>query len=264
MSAVVLEYVDSREITNTSSTYHYKVMTCPDEGTALTAVLAVAPSTDRGLYRTGYTVTPEGAGLFDVKVTYGVISGDTGQQIVSVDIAGQTVHITHSYNTTAYAPTGATAPNYHGAIGVGKDGKEIAGTDMFVPVVSMTVTKIVSTGSQNAAMAASRSLTTKTNNAPFTVSGLTFDTHEVLYMGARVSQRDAATWEFAHSFLISDNQTGLTINDITVATKDGWQYLWVAPGQTDDVAANAIVTKPIGAYVEDLYQEDDFSALGLT
>lgn len=260
----VVELFNSREITNTSSTFRYVVIGAADEPAALTAMLAVAPSSDRGLYRTGYNVVHEGAGVFSGRVDYGVYSNEPNQQTVTVEISGQNTHITHSRGTTAYAPAGETAPDHKGAIGVGKDGKEIAGCDIIVPVMSLTVTRTVAPVSANAAIAASKGLVGKINNASFTVSSLTFGKHEVLYNGLRSSQRGNEVWDFSYSFLISLSETGLTIGDITVTTKDGWQYLWVDYGQTDDTAANAVVAKPIAAYVEDVYREADFSVLGLT
>lgn len=260
----VIELKTSREMTNTSSTYRYVIIEATDEPTAITAMLGVAPTSDRGLFRSAYSIAPEGAGIFSGRVEYGVFSNEPNQQTVNVEIGGQNQKITHSRGTTAYAPTGETAPDHHGAIGVSKDGKEIGGCEIIVPTMTLSVTRTLAPASANAAIAVSKGLVGRINNAPISISGLSFDTHEVLYNGLRCSRRGNEVWDFSYSFLISDNETGIVIGDITVASKDGWQYLWVDYGQTDDTAANRIVAKPIAAYVEDVYLDGDMTALGLS
>jgi len=53
------------------------------------------------------------------------------------------------------------------------------------------------------------------------------------------------------------------IGDITVASKKGWEYMWVRYADAEDAAAKAIVKKPIAVYIEKVYEEGNFPALGI-
>jgi len=64
-------------------------------------------------------------------------------------------------------------------------------------------------------------------------------------------------------FAASPNKTGLTIGDIVNINKKGWAYRWVRDADAADAAAKAIVKKPIAVYVEKVYEEGDFSTLGI-
>ena len=55
----------------------------------------------------------------------------------------------------------------------------------------------------------------------------------------------------------------LHVGDIVVASKKGWEYLWVRYEDAEDDAANVLVKKPTAAYVEKVYEDGDFSVLGL-
>ena len=61
----------------------------------------------------------------------------------------------------------------------------------------------------------------------------------------------------------SPNRTNIVIGEITVASKKGWEYLWVRYADAEDAAAKAIVKVPVAAYVEKVYEEGDFAALGI-
>ena len=45
--------------------------------------------------------------------------------------------------------------------------------------------------------------------------------------------------------------------------KKGWEYMWVRYADAEDAAAKAIVKKPVAVYVEKVYEEGDFSTLGI-
>ena len=48
-----------------------------------------------------------------------------------------------------------------------------------------------------------------------------------------------------------------------MASKKGWEYLWVRYADEEDAAAKMLVKRPIAAYVEKVYEEGDFSQLGI-
>jgi len=56
----------------------------------------------------------------------------------------------------------------------------------------------------------------------------------------------------------------LQIGPITVASKRGWELLWVRYTDVEDAAAKMLVKRPVAAYVEKVYEEGDFSGLGIS
>ncbi|MCK4625174.1 MAG: hypothetical protein KAV00_07685, partial [Phycisphaerae bacterium] len=57
--------------------------------------------------------------------------------------------------------------------------------------------------------------------------------------------------------------TGLTVGDIVNINKKGWEYMWVRYADAEDAAAKAIVKKPVAVYIEKVYEDGDFSTLGI-
>ena len=57
--------------------------------------------------------------------------------------------------------------------------------------------------------------------------------------------------------------TRLVVGPITGIAKKGWEYMWVRYADSEDTVAKAIVKKPIAAYIEKVYDEGDFSLLGI-
>ena len=64
-------------------------------------------------------------------------------------------------------------------------------------------------------------------------------------------------------FPTSSDKAGLTVSEITGIDKKGWQYLWVRYADAEDSVAKAIVKKPVAVYIEKVYEEGDFSGLGI-
>ena len=64
-------------------------------------------------------------------------------------------------------------------------------------------------------------------------------------------------------FAASPNVQNLTIGGINGIDKKGWEYLWVRYADDEDVNAKVLVKKPIGVYVEQVYENGDFSGLGI-
>jgi hypothetical protein len=48
-----------------------------------------------------------------------------------------------------------------------------------------------------------------------------------------------------------------------VASKKGWEYLWVRYADEEDAGSSTLVKKPVAAYVERVYEEGNFAALGI-
>jgi hypothetical protein len=59
----------------------------------------------------------------------------------------------------------------------------------------------------------------------------------------------------------SKNVTGKKIGDISGIAKRGHEYLWVR--YEDAVESNVLMKKPKAVYVNRVYKDSDFSALGI-
>ena len=104
------------------------------------------------------------------------------------------------------------------------------------------------------------SLTGKTNSAAFKGCAI----GECLFLGASGSKRGTGDWEITFKFAASPNKTNIVIGgNITVASKKGWEYLWIRYHDVVDDTVNMIVKRPCGAYVEKVYDEGNFSSLGI-
>jgi len=206
-----------------------------------------------------------GACIWEVTVQYGVKDEpETGDPpSFSFDTSGGTQHITQSLQTMQKrAPAGQTPPDFKGAVGVsGQAGSmTVEGVDITVPVYAFSETHYLDPALVTPAYKGTLfNLTGKTNNAPF--KGLAAG--ECLFLGASGSMRAGGDWEITFKFAGSPNRSNIAIGDITVPAKKGWEYLWVKYSEQEDSAANAIVQRPVAAYVEKVYEEGSFASLGI-
>jgi len=261
MPATITERFDSRRLTASSSSTAerlYTVMGTEDESEALALLQATRPTTYLGLIHQSDEIEHIGGGVWEATVQYGVYEPpEVGQSSFAFDTGGGTTHVTQSRQTLgSYAPSGFTAPNFQGAIGVTLDSVE--GTDITVPVYNFSETHNFNnayvTGSYKLALFG---LTGKINGGGF--KG--FAAGEVLFLGASGSKRGNDNWEISYKFAASPNVTGLSIGPISGITKRGWDYLWVR--YADAVDENVLIKQPIAAYVERVYLDGDFSSLGI-
>lgn len=89
---------------------------------------------------------------------------------------------------------------------------------------------------------------------------------ECLFLGASGARRqlgDQGDWEITFKFAASPNAVNLQIGAITGINKQGWEYLWVRYEDAEDEAANVLVKKPTAVYIEKVYEDGDFSVLGI-
>ena len=61
----------------------------------------------------------------------------------------------------------------------------------------------------------------------------------------------------------ANDQKGIIVNDITDIQKKGWEYLWVRYADEEDAGAKVVIKRPIGVYVERVYEYADFAGLGI-
>ena len=197
--------------------------------------------------------------IWDVTVQYGPKdepeAGDPPS--FSFDTSGGTQHITQSKQTISRTPNG-TAPNFKGAIGVTRDSVE--GVDITVPVYAFSETHYFPPGQVTASYRGTLfNLTGKVNNGGF--KGMAAG--ECLFLGASGSMRAGGDWEITYKFAASPNRTNIAVGDITVPAKKGWEYLWVKYSEEEDGDADAIVQRPVAAYVEKVYDDGNFGSLGI-
>ncbi len=85
----------------------------------------------------------------------------------------------------------------------------------------------------------------------------------MLFLGASGSKRGNDLWELQFRFSASPNKSDIQVGEITGIAKKGWEYLWVLYVEDVDESAKSIVKKPIGVHVEQVYENGDFSLLGI-
>lgn len=250
-----------------STTLKYVVEGTDDDAAVFTAVDAARPSTYDGLPWETTTIEPIDATAWKADVRYSAKANTAKASpgaaiptpelpVFGFDTTGGTIHITQARENISNHVASGTAPNYKGAINVTNDG--VAGVDIVHRVYSFTEQWMIAAGDVADLQSAAFSLTGKTNNATF--RGLAAG--ECLFMGARGTRRADGDYEVEFQFAGSPNRTPDQIGDITFSTPiKGWNVLWVRYKSTVD--AGRTVQVPESAHVERVYDEGDFSTLGI-
>jgi len=187
----------------------------------------------------------------------------------SFDTTGGTQHITQAQSETGY-PSGFGGANSQ-FMAIGVDANGVNGVDIVAPQLqwqeSYDVPNAYVTSNYIKSLA---SVTGTTNNASFRG----FAAGEVLFVGCSGSQewddqKGRGPWSLSYRFVASPNAgTGQTlparsVGDITGIEKKGHEYLWVRYEDSVSGASNALLKKPKAVYVNKVYRESNFSALGI-
>lgn len=204
--------------------------------------------------------------------------GQPNEDPVSRDMTfstgGATRKITKSIQTRykAAAP-GDTAPDFKGLIGVDRKTGEIHGCEVLAAACDFTITKRFN---QLTLGWFRRMLDTIAceNSVPF----LNLAANEVLFKGSDGNYRDGdpAPWTVTGKFGFSpnlvltdpDDKDDCTFGDVTVPDINGWNYVWIIPFETTELATtggqaiNVKVSKPRWVYVEQVYRRKPFNPLG--
>lgn len=246
----------------------YTISGTTDYATAVSQMLSVSPATFPtslgDLARRTWGVDPNGASdLWDGFVEYGQpgdISPVTGDAVFSFDTGGGTQHITQSRESRGVYPA-VIAPS-NGAINVNfGPNPTVEGTDIIVPVYKFSEVHYLDDAVVTAAYrGVVFNLTGQVNNASFKGCAA----GECLFMGASGSKRGRGDWEITFNFAASPNKTDWTpFTGFTGVSKKGWEYMWVRYVDDKDAASHMYVKKPFGIYIERVYDEGDFSQLGI-
>jgi hypothetical protein len=157
---------------------------------------------------------------------------------------------------------GKVAPDFKKAIGV--NGDQVEGVDITVPQFNLKIRRkwplnFITTDY----LLTLRDLTGSVNSNPWRG----FERREVLFLGASGSVRSSdLTWDITYSFAIQKSiwpDDGVFIGDVGPIKKRGWDYLWVRYEDAVDEAAKVVIRKPVAVYVEKVYPERNFAALGV-
>jgi hypothetical protein len=174
---------------------------------------------------------------------------------VSFNTTGASTHLNQSFATRGiYAAPGKIAPDYRGAIGVSDSG--VAGVDVTVPAFEFSVRKkfeFVSTEYLLAMVA----MTGRVNSTAWSI----FAPGEALFLGGEGGEDEQDWVDVTYHFAARPNETNINVGAIQGVTKRGWDYLWVKHGE--EVVGDRVLQVPEAAYVEQVYGEADFNALGI-
>lgn len=268
------ERVKSRELTEVSGRatldFEYDLVGTSSEIIARNYLVDNTPRVYENLFRMEFKVTPiqvdegtdTGHWLCTVRYATGdVVPRELTDSSFAFDTTGGTQHITQSLGTVASAgvPGGPPVPNHQRAIGANIGTGRVEGVDIPSPVYHFSESHIVPNQNVTSFYKGTLFFLTPTmNNSPFRG----FARGECLFRGV-VGQRRGkyGDWDLNFRFAASPNRTNIEIGAIIIASKLGWDYLWVAYGKSVD--ANVLVNVPVAAYVERVLFFGEFSALGI-
>ncbi len=260
----IVEEKYGRILSDESAEITYVIRDIANDVDARTELLIASPSTNNGLVRTNTQVEEIHDQIWLGTVRYAPSAANppqAGESSFAFETRGGTQHITQSLATVAsYASPDlpGAAPDFGGGIGVTEDSVE--GVDITVPVYTFSETHYLSPSTVTSAYkSALFALTGRVNNAAF--KGLAAG--ECLFLGAAGTQRGDDPWEISFAFAGSPNVSGLSVGSITGIEKKGWEYIWASYRQAEDTTAKMLVRKPVAAYVERVYREGNFAALGI-
>lgn len=227
-----------------------------DDIAAKNALIAVGPPVYDYKTKQQANLEPLGRGLFKGKLRYGDVKIPTPQQPeFNFDTTGGTVRITHSLATQIH---GTDAPDHEGAIQF--DGRNVQGCEIVVPAFAFSYSVYLPSSWVNQAYIFTlHHLTGRTNSAAW--KG--FAKGEVLFLGCVGRQKGAGDWHLRLSFSAEANLTGLDFGSITGVSKEGQQFLWVRYRNEEDASKPYLKPKPIGVYVETVYDYANYAMLGI-
>ena len=218
---------------------------------------------DAQLWAESYSIAFLGDNAWQVTINYEKTGAepstpDPMKRARSFDTTGGTQHLTQAY---AEARFGSGAPDQRKAIGVDSNG--VNGVDIVVPQLQWQESYDVPNAYVTDAYIRGVSGMTGTTNLG---SFRGFEAGEVLFVGCSGSQewddeKGRGPWSLSFRFVASKNVTGETIGDISGVSKKGHEYLWVR--YEDAVDSNVLLKKPKAVYVNKVYRESNFSALGI-
>jgi hypothetical protein len=153
---------------------------------------------------------------YDISVTYSPYNKQSGTYQISVDQAVGNVHVTAGERIAVYPTTSA-----HNNKGTFFNGLEVTGTEVPVPEDRISISYRHPQAYLNAAyIRAVGALRGYPNSDTF----LGYAAGEVMYLGGNFTQSDSEA-SASYAFSISPNATNITVADILIADKKGFDVL---------------------------------------
>ncbi|MFN9982217.1 MAG: hypothetical protein ACK53Y_19980, partial [bacterium] len=84
---------------------------------------------------------------------------------------------------------------------------------------------------------------------------------EALFLGGEGGEDEQNWVDVTYHFAARPNEMNLRVGNISGVAKRGWDYLWVKHGE--EVVGDRVLQVPEAAYVEQVYSEANFNALGI-
>lgn len=203
------------------------------------------------LPRQSITLVEDGPNNWKGTVHYSSIVPISGE--IVFDTTGGSEHVDLSLETVD--ATGG-APNNHRLIG--NDGDNVKGVTIVVPRLRYAERWILHQAALNQAIAAFYRLTGTVNASAFR----NFDAGECLFMGASGNSRGDGTFELIYQFDASPNRR-IAVEGLGSVEKGGFEYFWLRSRLEEDDSAKTMVRVAEGGYVERVYEDGDFSQLGI-
>jgi hypothetical protein len=207
-----------------------------------------------------YGVSYLGDKAWQVTISYEKGGAEDGTEPLkrarSFDTTGGTQHITQAESETIFGG----GPSFGNAISVDDNG--VNGVDIVVPQLQWTETyDVPNSYVTNAYIKGVATQTGRTNSAAFRG----FDAGEVLFLGCSGSQewddqKGRGPWSLSFRFVASPNVTAQPVGSLSV-NKKGHEYLWVRYESATE--SNQLIKRPKFAYVNKVYKDGNFSALGI-
>ena len=196
--------------------------------------------------------------LFTGRIRYAQeMQEEESNRSVSFEVAGSQTKMTCSLGTRGGWAVSGSPQNYGGLIGVTTDGVEGVDIDTAVSTFCETVNfhPWFLTSSYVAFLARAYGCI---NSVPFRG----FAAGEVRFLGASGGYRqNDKVAELTFKFAVSPNAMNIRVGNMIIPFKYGWDYLWV---RWADIKRNGVCIKvPVEAYIEKVYQDMNFYALGI-
>jgi hypothetical protein len=183
-----------------------------------------------------------------------------GKFTVSMDSTGGTINVTEAIAQARFDAPGETGGDFRTSINVDKQGNP-KGVDIVIPALKLNISAKLSTGIAADPLAYAKIITNATGHTNSDVY-LTFEAGELLFLGATgeiIGDNPLLTYTFA----ASPNIAGFDIGDITIGSKQGHDYLWVAYKTLKDATSKKNVELAVAGYVAQVYTGVPFDGLGI-
>ncbi|HAT10333.1 MAG TPA: hypothetical protein DCS97_07015 [Planctomycetes bacterium] len=269
MPASIFELFDGRSEAITgkmSADIPYCVISATDEADVRATALANIPTTYNGIPRSGISISERlNQTTWKVIARYEQASSSGGSDTATLEntytfeTGGGTQNVKSGWSIPSrYYDGGSDVPS---SSAINCDGETVAGVDITIQQFQWSDTYwfapsvITEEWKQTIAY-----MTGKVNSTTFRG----YPSGEVLFLGASGSKQGNGYWQITFKYAHQPNRTSFTIGGITVASKEGWDYMWIR--YEDDVsgsgAQKAAVKKAKFVYIEKVYEYTNLSIPG--